>query len=88
MKRLIRFWFRFEQFAGPEALNLGCGMTAYDYNDALGLLREKVFKKNVFPRILEFNEDVDISSLDQRHIVPNMEDPTLRGIWFPRGCRS
>ena len=88
MKKLIRFWLRFEQIAGPEVLNLGCGVTAYDYNDALGLLRENVFKKAVFPRILEFNEDVDISSLDQKHIVPNMEDRTLRGIWFPRGCRS
>jgi hypothetical protein len=23
--------------------------------------------------------------LDQRHVIPNMKDPTLRGVWFPLG---
>lgn len=69
----------------PTALNLGCGVTAYDYNDALALLREKVFKGGVVPRILEFKEDVDISLLEQKHVRPNMENPTIRGIWFPMG---
>jgi hypothetical protein len=29
-------------------------------------------------------EDVDVSQLDAGHVLPNMGDPTLRGVWFPR----
>ena len=70
----------------PRAINLGCGVTAYGYDDALALLREKVFTDGVLPRILEFNEDdIDISLLDHEHVRPNMENPISRGIWFPMG---
>jgi hypothetical protein len=88
VKLLIRYWFRFEPLASPQPLNLGCGVTAHDYSDALALLREKVFKDEALPRILELKENVDIAMLDQKHVLPNMEDPTIRGIWFPRGYKS
>jgi hypothetical protein len=28
---------------------------------------------------------VDVSALDSGHILPNIEPPNWRGIWFPRG---
>jgi hypothetical protein len=31
------------------------------------------------------HEDVDIRALDQKHVQPNMETPTWRGVWFPEG---
>jgi hypothetical protein len=83
--RLARYWFRFEAQAPPQPLNLGWGVSAYDYDDALALLRERVFRDAVLPQIVEVNENVDVSTLDSKHILPNMEDPTVRGIWFPRG---
>jgi len=88
MKLLARYWFRFEAQAPPHPLNLGCGVSAYDRDDALALLKEKVFKNGVLPRILEAKENVDISVLDGKHVLPNMEDPTIRGVWFPRGYRD
>jgi hypothetical protein len=85
MKRLIRYWFRFQPHPLPRALNLGCGVTADGYDDALTLLREKVFKDAVLPGILEVKEDIDISVLDHKHVRPNMDNPTIRGVWFPIG---
>lgn len=85
MNQLIRYWFVFEPQPLPRAFNLGCGVSAFGYDDALALLHERVFKGAGFPRILELKEDVDISLLDEKHVRPNMEDPTIRGIWYPKG---
>jgi hypothetical protein len=35
----------------------------------------------------EVIEDIDVRDLhlvDQSHVVPNMGDPSIRGVWFPR----
>jgi len=85
MKSLRRYWFRFEPFNKPTPLNLGCGVTAYDTDDAARLLQERVFIGKVMPKIVECREDVDLSTLDQKHVAPNLGLVTVRGIWFPRG---
>lgn len=83
---LKRFWFKFS--APPlGSVNLGCGVTAYDYNDALKLLRDKIFAGREMPIIAEVIEDVDVATLDKNHVIPNMEAPVIRGIWFPKGYR-
>ncbi len=35
--------------------------------------------------VMAFEEDVDISRLDQNHVVPNIGIAAVRGIWFPLG---
>lgn len=82
---LRRYWFVFEKFSMPTPLNLGCGVTAHDYDDALTLLQERVFLEGNFPAIVEQIEDVDVSTLDKNHILPNIGMVTRRGIWFPLG---
>ena len=83
---LKRFWIKF--YPSPlSRVNLGCGVTAYDYSDALKLLGERIFAGSQTPKIAEVIEDVDISTLDQNHVIPNMEVPAARGIWFPKGYR-
>ncbi|WP_139174742.1 hypothetical protein [Lysobacter enzymogenes] len=84
MAELKCYWFKFEMFSQPTSLNIGCGVTAHDYSDAIGLLRSKVFDGNDFV-VLNFHEDVKLSELDQSHVVPNMGVITSRGIWFPLG---
>jgi hypothetical protein len=37
------------------------------------------------PKIIEIQEDVDVSKLDPKHVVPNIGSVTIRGIWFPMG---
>jgi hypothetical protein len=29
--------------------------------------------------------EVDVSMLDEGHVIPNMEPPVWRGVWFTRG---
>ena len=78
-----RFWFTFSPLR-LSPLNLGCGITAYDYNDALALLKERVFKDmDQLPQIVNCIEDVDISTLDRKHVRSNMGSPLERGVWFP-----
>jgi len=84
MKTLKRYWFTFPRSSGPTALNVGCGVTAYNYNDAVSLLRERVFGGNE-PDVVDFKENVDVSKLDKSHVVPNMGPVIARGIWFPLG---
>jgi hypothetical protein len=81
---LTRFWFKFSPLP-PSPLNLGCGVTAHDYDDAISLLKQSVFVENEIPTIVEVITNVDVSTLDQGHVAPNMEVPIFRGVWFPQG---
>jgi hypothetical protein len=86
--KLRRFWAEFE-LSGleyiPAGIAIGCGVTAFSFDDAMGLIRDSIFAGHDMPLIARFVEDVDIRSLDQNHVVPNMGVPSRRGIWFPLG---
>lgn len=93
---LRRYWFNFE-IAQTSPLSFGCGVTAYDKDDAIRTLRERVFARtwltglsstDVAP-ITQCIEDVDVRTLDQNHVVPNMGVVPCRGVWFPgSGCEA
>jgi hypothetical protein len=85
MRKLRKFWFRFETIPKPTAINLGCGVTAYTRDDAVGLLRDYVFGANGPPPIIECIEDVEMDQIEQEHARPNAGDTEIRGIWFPQG---
>ncbi len=57
-------------------------MTAYDYDDAIAILRQRVFE-GAEPAIAEAIADVDVSTLDKNHVLPNMGSTVVRGVWFP-----
>ena len=83
---LIRYWFEFsyEHFNElPPGLGIGCGVTAFTYEDAINIMKSKVFKEMPTGTIKKVIEDVDIRNLDQGHVIPNMKPPIERGIWFP-----
>lgn len=87
--KLIRYWFQFD-FEGysdiPPGLGWGCGVTAYTKEDALAILKEKVFHERPIASVVMCIENVDVSTLDSGHVLPNIYDPpSLRGIWFPSG---
>jgi hypothetical protein len=83
---LHRYWFTFElkpkEFYLP-GVGLGCGVTAYGYDDALHLLQNQVFGNRPIPIILNYIEDVDVSTLDPGHVLPNLIPCNWRGVWFP-----
>lgn len=84
---LRRFWFRFASTATglPPGLRWGCGVTAYDYDDAVSIIRTTIFGGGLLPPLGDVKEDVDVSQLDNGHVLPNMLPPSNRGIWFPMG---
>jgi hypothetical protein len=84
---LIRYWFGFNGVEPFNSLNRGCGVTAYNLDDAKSLLSQSIFKDRDWYSIKEVIENVDITTLDQGHVIPNMEPPVWRGVWFPKGYR-
>lgn len=47
---------------------MGCGVTAYDYDDALGLLKTRVFKGEI-PAPKSVNKNIDVSTFNSGHIL-------------------
>ena len=82
-----RFWMNFSA-TNKELLpviSLGCGVTARNKEEALAIVQEKIFNGKKMPTPSEVIENIDISSLDEKHIRPNMGSIFLPGIWFPLG---
>nr|WP_199078518.1 hypothetical protein [Pedobacter sp. ASV19] len=85
---MIRYWikFSFENYASiPYGTRIGCGVTAINYQDAISIVEEKLFRNNPMAPIEHLVENIDISTLDVNHVLPNMGLPNIRGIWFPLG---
>ena len=78
--KLRHFWFKSEQLEH----GLGYGVTAWTEDDAVALLRQKIFAGGVLPAGMTVAADINLADLD-KHVTPNMEAPTWRGVWFPRG---
>jgi hypothetical protein len=83
---LRRFWIRLSE-DGVNPSRRGYGVTAFDESDALAILRHLVFQDDAetMPEVVELVPDVNVRDLDQGHVVPNMNPPNWRGIWFPKG---
>lgn len=91
MRLLTRYWFEFEiteddlqQFGYFPAY--GIGVTAYNYEDALRLLRRWITRgKDEFPRLKVFIQDVDVSELFPwgSRLPQRLGCPVWRGVWYP-----
>lgn len=73
-KYLVRYWFK-------TKLGYGIGVTAYSRADAEFLIESANLL--IDQDVIEVIENIDIRTLDQGHVIPNMGPPNLRGIWFP-----
>ena len=75
-ENLRRYWFK-------SSRNLGVGITAYSLSDAEIILNSAIQRHRLDVEIIETIENVDIGDLDQGHVIPNMNPPNFRGVWFP-----
>ncbi|MEM9466992.1 MAG: hypothetical protein AAGA90_16590 [Actinomycetota bacterium] len=84
MFSLRRCWIRFEGDDQdlPDGTALGCGVTAIDLKDAIELINRLLFD-GMAASISEIVEDVDVSTFDEGHLLPNLGDVKRRGIWLP-----
>jgi hypothetical protein len=70
---LTRYWFNvYDQW--------GFGVTAYSIEDVLSILADEGVSRE---QVTEIVENVDVGTLDQGHVAPNMGPPNFRGLWFP-----
>jgi len=53
----------------------------------MSIVRHRLFEGEDF-RVTDIIEDVDVSTLDANHVLPNMAPPNLRGVWFPLGYQD
>ena len=86
-----KYWFDFDlSLSDRHAIGtlMGTGVTASSKEEALELVRKRVFRSQRMPSVVKCIEDVDISQLDPNHVLPNIGDDLLRGIWFPLGYDS
>jgi len=86
---LHRYWIEFDR-SDQRALSkgvarVGCGVTASSRAEAERLIENRIFDGQPMPPVTKFIEGVDITTLDQNHVVPNMGIVVIRGIWFPLG---
>ncbi len=80
---LKRYWLKFGHVGKPHNLNLGCGVTAFSQDDALSLVRA-AFPDLVLRTPCELTENIDVSTLDAGHVLPNIGLVAKRGVWWPR----
>ena len=87
---MIRYWFEFKESDSIYSLGvqLGCGVTAFNYEDAVKILEETIFIRQKLPAIKNYIENIDIRNLDQGHVIPNMWTPNFRGVWYPIGFHN
>ena len=81
-----RYWIKFDPKGGElggYGVLMGCGVTADNLEDALRMAGVIVSKGDQMPAVLSVTEDVDTSTLDPKHILPNSAYPDRVGVWFP-----
>lgn len=80
---LRRYWITFAPEGEPSPLNLGCGITAHDQSQAEIFLENEVFPLFGRRSIAQIVEGIDVSTLEENHVRPNMGSPAVIGVWFP-----
>ena len=82
MNLLTRYWFVFGTLWTEQV-----GVTAYSRDDAIALIKSsRIMCRNEWyelPEIIEEIENVDVSTLEKGHILPNIGVCTRRGVWHP-----
>jgi hypothetical protein len=94
-----RFWITFELPPEPERprngvrldgdpwgwLRRGVGVTAESADAAIDLARGELAAFGELPPVREVLPDFDVSTLDEKHMLPSIVGVTWRGVWWPPG---
>jgi hypothetical protein len=86
---LIRYWFEFDVEQSLDAkMKPWVGVTAWTLDDAQNLARDRLFSGHELPPLTRVIENVDVDSLDEKHVRRHMLAPNERGIWYPMGYQN
>lgn len=67
---------------GLSIFGQGCGVTACSREDAVAIFAEHIV--DMWYEIVHIEPIFDVSTLDRNHVLPNMGNIFVRGIWFPK----
>ena len=73
---------------GPSTWPLvrrGVGVTGADVDECFEIVQKKIFGDGVMPGIHKVVEDIDVSTLDENEVLPNIEPPSGAGFGSLRG---
>jgi len=73
---LRRFWY-------PLPRHFGIGVTAASEAEARALAESTMEELGIQGILGPVVADVDVSSLDAGHVLPNIGPPAVRGVWYP-----
>jgi hypothetical protein len=59
------------------------GVTAYDLDDALYLIKKEFFRDKPIPKLIAIAEDIDMSELLARNKHISRACSVWRGVWYP-----
>jgi hypothetical protein len=62
---------------------IGYGVTAYSEAEALRLAQEAAELVGKDFTVISVTPDIDVRTLDEGHVRPNMGPPCNHGVWFP-----
>ncbi|MBU6122593.1 hypothetical protein [Hymenobacter siberiensis] len=80
---LTRYWMEVQLPEG-QLHPRHFGVTAYSLDDALSLLHASAaYTLPTPPVVVQAWPEIDVSTLDLDHVLPNMLPPNRRGVWFP-----
>ncbi len=83
--KLKRFWIEFENAPKFSPLGIGMGITCENIRIALAMADTAIKNRGLVLNVRSIAEDIDVRTLDQTHVVPNMGVVSNRGVWFPMG---
>ena len=75
-KSLVKFWF--DSFFG-----IGIGVTAFDLQDAIDLVKTEKAAMRCRPDFESHTENIDVVQSVNGFSSPMFDASTVRGIWFP-----
>ena len=73
---LRRFWY-------PLPRSFGIGVTAASEAEARTLAESTMEELGIPGTLGAVVADVDVSSLDAGHVLPNVGPSAVRGVWYP-----
>ena len=80
---LYRYWVTFSSNGNSSPLNLGCGVTASSQSEAEAMIRDVIFPLFGERELSSIQKDIDVKTLEADHVLPNIGNPAVRGVWFP-----
>ena len=84
--KLKKYWISFKKNTTPTVFNLGCGATASDRIDLQKVLdKSEILSRYPNLSIDKIEQISKIDELESKHVLVNMGNPAVRGIWFPLG---